>query len=80
MWNSSKVKRVVRSTFVAETLALNEGCETALYLSQILGEVLHLEHMPITCITDNRSLYDVTNSLLQQLDNFVKESKWPLNG
>ena len=46
-----------------ETLVLNEGCKTALYLSWIPGEILHLEQMPITCITDNISLYDVTNSL-----------------
>ena len=27
IWNSSKVKKVVRSTLAAETLAHNEGCE-----------------------------------------------------
>ena len=58
-----QVKRVVGSTLAAETLALNEGCETALYLSQISGEILYLEHIPITCITDNNLLYDFTNSL-----------------
>ena len=47
IWNSSKIKRAVRST-------LNEGCETALYLFQILGKPLHLEHIPTTCITDNK--------------------------
>ena len=61
IWNSSKVKRVVNSTIAVETLALNEGCETAMYLSQILGEILHLEHIPIIWITDNKLLYDVTN-------------------
>ena len=50
-------------TLAAETLVLNEGCKTALYLSRIPGEILHLEQMPITCITDTKSLYDVTNSL-----------------
>ena len=45
IWNSSKIKRVVCSTLAAETLALNEGCETVLYLSQILGVILHLEHI-----------------------------------
>ena len=72
IWNPSKVKRVVRSTLAAETLALNEGCETALYLSQILGEILHLEHIPITCITDNKSLYDVTNSLTSTTDRLLR--------
>ena len=36
IWNSSKAKRVVNSTIAVETLALNEGCETAMYLSQYL--------------------------------------------
>ena len=62
IWNPSKVKRVVRSTLAAETLALNEGCETA----------LHLEHIPITCITDNKSLYDVTNSLTSTTDRLLR--------
>ena len=49
IWNSSKIKRVVCSTLAAETLALNEGCETVLYLSQILGVILHLEHIFFKC-------------------------------
>ena len=71
IWNSSEVKRLVRSTLAAETLALNEGCETALYLSQILGGILHLEHIPITCITDNKLLYDVTKSLTSTSDRLL---------
>ena len=72
IWNSSKIKRVVGSILAAETLALNEGCETALYLSQILGEILDLEHIPITCLTDNKSLHDVTNSLTWTTDRLLR--------
>ena len=72
IWNSSKIKRVLRSTLAAETLALNEGCETALYLSQILAEILHLEHIPSTCLTDNKPLYDVTNSLTSTTDRLLR--------
>ena len=49
-----------------------EGCETALYLSQILGEILRLEHIPTTCLTDNKSLYDVTNSLTSTTDRLLR--------
>ena len=72
IWNSSKIKRVARSTLAAETLALNEGSKTALYLSQILGEILHLEHIPITCLTDNKWLYDVTNSVTSTTDRLLR--------
>ena len=71
IWNSSKDKRIVCSTLAAETLALNEGYETALYLSQILGEISHLKHIPITCLTDNKSLYDITNSLTLTTDRLL---------
>ena len=47
-----KVKRAVHSTSAAETLALNEVRETALYLSQILGEICYLEHIPKRKIMD----------------------------
>ena len=72
IWNSSKVERVVRSTLAAETLALNEGCETALYLSQILEEILHLEYIPSTCLKDNKSLYYITNSLTSATDRLLR--------
>ena len=72
VWNSSKVERVVRSTLASETLALNEGCKTALYLPQILEEILHLEHIPTTCLTDNKSLYYVTNSLTSTTDRLLR--------
>ena len=62
-----QTQKIVCPTSAAQTLARNEGCETALYLSQILVEFLHLEHIPITCITDNKSLYDITNSLTSLL-------------
>ena len=67
-----QVKRVVGSTLAAETLALNEGCETAMYLSQLLREILHLEHMPITWITYNKSLYDVINFLTLTTDRLLR--------
>jgi len=53
-WHSGKLKRVVRSTIAAETMALSCGIEEAMYLRQVItfsiGGVL-----PIIAITDNKS-------------------------
>ena len=38
-WQSRKIRRVVKSTLSAETLALLDGAESAVYLSKILREV-----------------------------------------
>ena len=64
----NKFKRLERSNLAAEILELNEDCETALYLSQILAEILHLEQIPITCITDNK----IANSLTLTTDRLLR--------
>ena len=54
-WHSGKIKRVVRSTIAAETMALSDGIEEAMYLREIIrfciGGVL-----PVIAVTDNKSL------------------------
>ena len=40
-WNSSKIKRAVRSTIAAETLSLVDGCDVAIYINNLLSELLH---------------------------------------
>ena len=66
-WKSKKIKRVVKSTIAAETLALLEGAEHAFALSSFLREitgcrfskekeVVEDDKFPITIRTDNRSL------------------------
>jgi len=61
-WRSRKVRRIVKSTFAAETMALLEGAETAVYLASIIKEITGCEEMPITCIVDNKSLVDALQS------------------
>ena len=39
-WNSSKIKRVVRSTIAVETLSLSDGCDVAIYISRLGSEIL----------------------------------------
>ena len=36
VWNSNKVKHVVRSTLTTEALALRQGCESTIYISKKL--------------------------------------------
>ena len=65
-WKSRKLKRVVKSTLAAETLALEEALEASFMLKSLLCELFRLENnisnIPITCYTDNKSLVDTINS------------------
>ena len=60
LWQSRKIKRVVKSTLAAECLVLQEASESAYYLKTILNEILCLSdtHVNIDCYTDNKSLHD----------------------
>ena len=56
-WQSKKIKRVVKSTLAAETLALQEGAEHCYVISSFLKEVAGISNgFPITIYTDNESL------------------------
>ena len=57
-WSSTRLKRIVKSTLGAETLALAEGCDTAFMISKMIGEIINdKKSISIKCITDNKSLY-----------------------
>ena len=59
------MKRIVKSTIAAETLALLDGLETAYLVSKIAAEVIHngeIESLPVVGITDNRNLADTAHS------------------
>ena len=54
-WQLRKLKRVVKSTLAAETLALLDCAEAAVFLSSVMFELT--EHrVPIKCYVDNKSL------------------------
>ena len=55
-WRANKIKRKVTSTLAAEALALQDGLNEALYLQQLLSEMLPAEILPIDIYVDNRSL------------------------
>ena len=69
-WNSSKIKRVVRSTIAAETLSLSEGCDVAMYIYNLVSELLFHDERQLNIIayTDNQSLYDAAHTLKQTLE------------
>ena len=66
-WNSSKIKRVVRSTIAAETLSLSEGWNVD---NKLISELLFHDgkQLSITAYTDNQSFYDAAHSLKQTLE------------
>ena len=66
-WQSKRIKRVVRSTIAGETLALAEAVDNGvflatLYMELITGTARPERFIPITCITDNHSLYEAIKS------------------
>ena len=62
-WCSNRIKRVVRSTLAAETLAFIDGSETGIYLSELFTEIYCLKsRLNIKGITDNKSLFQTSNT------------------
>ena len=65
-WASNRIKRVVRSTLAAETLALNDGCDTAFFVSKLSCSILSSVgiELKIVAVTDNQSAVDAIHSSL----------------
>ena len=64
-WQSKKIRRVIKSTIAAETLALQEGAESCYILRSIIDEIYQLppeESVQVKCLTDNQSLCDTLYS------------------
>lgn len=53
--DSSKVKRVVRSTIAVEAPSLSDGCDVAIYTNRLVPEILrvHGSQSDIITYTDN---------------------------
>jgi len=67
-WTSNKIKRKVSSSLAAETLALYDACDEAIYLCALLSETLFNSKetkIPIHALTDNRSLHENVHSTKQ---------------
>ena len=72
-WQSRKLKRVVKSTLAAETLALMEGVECAFLCKTTIKELLGVEiQLPICAYSDSKSLVDSVHSSKTLEDNRLK--------
>lgn len=60
-WSSHKLKRVVRSTLAAESLAFIEGYEAAYYMRSIISPIIASE-INIIAVTDCKSLFDAAQT------------------
>jgi len=60
-WSCNKIRRVVTSTSAAESLALLEGLEDAIYIQTILKELLQ-QQIPIDANIDSKNLHNAIHS------------------
>ena len=61
-WQTKKIRRVVKSTLAAETLALLDGAEEAIHISGLIVELISGEKLDIKCLVDNKGLVDALYS------------------
>jgi hypothetical protein len=63
-WQSRKVRRVVKSTLAAETLALLDAAESGIFVANMISELLNIgSHRPtVKCFVDNKSLVESLHS------------------
>ena len=61
-WQSKRIKSVVRTTLTAETLVLSDAVDDAIYISEIVSELLFngTKSLPIEIYIDSKPLYDAT--------------------
>ena len=71
-WQTRKLKRVVKSTLAAETMALLEGAEASVYIKNIMTQLLGQNNIKIQCMTDNYSLYMALQSSKQVEDKRLR--------
>ncbi|XP_057296123.1 uncharacterized protein LOC130625058 [Hydractinia symbiolongicarpus] len=71
-WQSKKIKRVARSTLVAETLALVNGIDTCIWVKNVINKVLNTNLEGILCHTDNKSLFEAAHSTKSLEDKRVR--------
>ena len=59
-WQSKRIRRVVRSSLAAETLALSDALDDAVYMMKLFSEIMFNNYykIPIEIVIDNKSLYE----------------------
>ena len=63
-WSANKVKRVVKSTIAAETLALANGLDNAIFTRRLISEMLGVTEKKLTieAVIDNKSCLEAVYS------------------
>ena len=62
-WRSKRIRRVVKSSFAAETMQLSESVDLALFCREIYCEMLCIANKPLLiCIIHSKDLYMSLNS------------------
>ena len=72
LWKSKKIRRIVKSTLAAETMALLEVAESAYYVRKIIEDIGIIEEIPIYCYVDNKSLVEALRSLKKVDDKYLR--------
>ena len=59
-WQSKRIRRVVRSSLAAETLALSDALDDAVYMMKLFLEIMFNNYYKISIeiVIDNKSLYE----------------------
>ena len=69
-WKSNKVRRIARSTLVAETLSFSDGSDTAYFINQLAQEAgLVRSPSSIFMYVNNRLLHDSSKTTAQVADH-----------
>ena len=72
VWQSLRIKRVVKSYQASETLAIVDAMEVFIFYREQLLELIGIEdipnNIPIICKTDNKALYESAYSSTQKPD------------
>ena len=73
-WQSRRVRRVVKSTIAAETLALLDAAEAGIYYSVLLAQVMGIPErdIPVRCFVDNRSIAEAVHSTTAVEDKLLR--------
>ena len=64
LWWSNKIKRVCRSAMEAETMALNTGIDQAIFVKQVMEELLALpeDSIPLKAMVDNQDCHAIAHA------------------
>ena len=70
-WQSHKIRRIVKSTIAAESLAALDAAEMTVFLASVLKNIFGCVKVDCHIVCDNRSLVDAVHSTTNLEDKFL---------